>query len=169
MVEFEYVKTRRADVKPIKAAQVPIARFIIRWATRFNVTVFRVSKARLMNKFPGGYPVGVVTKKGARSGRIRRIALIYLGHGDSKLLVVSQGGTDKSPDWCHNILAQPDVQTMVDGAEQTYRARQVSGEEKARLWPHLLIMYPYFDQYQARTDRNIPVFSCEAPRRADPN
>jgi len=161
MVEFEYVKTRCEDVKPIRATQVPIARFIIRWGARFNVTVFRVSKALMMNKFPGGYPDGVVTTKGARSGRIRRIALIHLRHGNNKLLVVSQGGTDKSPDWYHNIVADPDVQIMVYGAEQIYRARQVSGEEKARLWPHLLTMYPYFDEYQAGTDRNIPVFGCE--------
>jgi hypothetical protein len=50
---------------------------------------------------------------------------------------------------------------MVDGEEMSYRARQVSDEEKAALWPHLLSLYPDFDEYQARTDRNIPVFSCE--------
>ena len=161
MVEFDYVNTRRADVKPIKASQVPIARFIMRWATRLNVAVFRASKGRMMNKFPGGYPVCVVTTKGAKSGRIRRIALIHLPHGDSKLLVASQGGMDKNPDWYHNIVAHPDVEIMVDGAERTYRARQVSDDEKAELWPHLLTMYPDFDEYQARTDRNIPVFSCE--------
>ena len=49
---------------------------------------------------------------------------------------------------------------MADGEEKTYIARQVDDEEKATLWPNLLSMYPDFDEYQARTDRNIPVFSC---------
>ena len=48
------------------------------------------------------------------------------------------------------------------GAERRrYRARQVSDDEKRGLWPHLLSFYPAFDEYQARTDRNIPVFVCE--------
>ena len=55
----------------------------------------------------------------------------------------------------------PDIQIMVGGEERTHHARQVSDEEKAALWPHLLSLYPDFDEYQARTDRNIPVFSCE--------
>jgi F420H(2)-dependent quinone reductase len=161
MTEFDYVKTRRADVKSIKASLVPIVRFIARWATRLNVAVFRASKGRLMNKFPGGYPICVVTTIGAKSGKVRRVALIHLPHGTNKLLVASQGGMEKNPVWYRNIVAHPDIQIMVDGAERAYRARQVSDEDKARLWPHLLTLYPDFDEYQARTDRNIPVFSCE--------
>jgi len=161
MVEFDYVKTRREDVRPIKSSQVPAVRFVMRWATRLQVAVFRASRGRLMNTFVGGYPVCVVTTRGARSGKIRRIALIHLPHGDSKLLVASQGGMDSHPLWYFNILAHPEIRILVDGAERTYRARQVSDAEKAELWPHLLSLYPDFDEYQARTDRNIPVFRCE--------
>lgn len=108
-----------------------------------------------------GYPVCVVTTTGAKSGTIRRIALIHLPHGNNKVLVASQGGMEKNPVWYHNIVAQPEIQIMVDGEDRAYRARQVSDEEKATLWPHLLAMYPDFDEHQARTDRNIPVFSCQ--------
>jgi deazaflavin-dependent oxidoreductase (nitroreductase family) len=160
MIEYDYVTTRRADVRPIPQSQVPIIRFIMRWATRLNVAVFRASKGRLMSRFLGGYPVCVVTTIGAKSGRLRRIALIHLPHGDNKLLVASQGGMDRNPVWYYNIVANPDILIMVDGAEKAYRARQVSDAEKAALWPHLLALYPEFDEYQARTDRNIPVFSC---------
>ena len=59
----------------------------------------------------------------------------------------------------------PQVQIMVDGEEKEYLARRVSDDEKAALWPHLLSLYPDFDEYQARTDRNIPVFSCEPLQR----
>lgn len=161
MVEYDYVTTRRADVRPIPRSQIPIVRFVMRWATRLNVVVFRASKGRLMNRFIGGYPVCVVTTTGAKSGKPRRIALIHLPHGDKKLLVASQGGMDRNPVWYYNIVAHPDIRIMVDGADRSYRATQVSDEEKARLWPHLLSMYPDFDEYQARTDRNIPVFSCD--------
>jgi deazaflavin-dependent oxidoreductase (nitroreductase family) len=161
VIEYDYVKTRRADVRPIKDTQVPFVRFIMRWATRLNVAVFRASKGRLMNRFLGGYPVCIVTTTGAKSGKSRRIALIHLPHGDNKLLVASQGGMDRHPIWYHNIVAHPAIQIMVDGEEKTYIARQVDDREKARLWPYLLSMYPEFDEYQARTDRNIPVFSCQ--------
>tara|TARA_R110002049_G_scaffold188251_15_gene356660 strand:- start:330 stop:827 length:498 start_codon:yes stop_codon:yes gene_type:complete len=161
MVEYDYVKTRREDVRPIKESQVPLVRFFMRWATKLNVAIFRASKGRLMNKFIGGYPVCIVTTKGAKSGKTRRIALIHLPHGENKLLVASQGGMNRNPVWYHNIVAHPNIMIMVDGKEEAYTARQVSDQEKAELWPHLLSMYPDFDEYQARTDRNIPVFSCE--------
>ena len=161
MVKYDYVSTHRADVRLIKDSQVPLVRFIMRWVTRLNVAVFRASRGRLMNKFIGGFPVCIVSTTGARSGKLRRIALIHLPHGDHKLLVASQGGMDKNPVWYHNIVTHPDIQIMVDGKELNYRARQVTDEEKAMLWPHLLSMYPSFDEYQARTDRNIPVFSCQ--------
>lgn len=160
-MQYDYVKTRREDVAPIKQSHVPVVRFFMRWFTRLQVAVFRATKGRLMNSFPGGYPVCIVTTRGAKTGKVRRVALIHLPHGDNKLLVASQGGMPQNPVWYHNIKAHPDVQIMVDGAERTYRARQVSDEEKAALWPHLLSLYPDFDQYQARTDRNIPVFLCE--------
>jgi deazaflavin-dependent oxidoreductase (nitroreductase family) len=161
MTQYHYVKTRREDVQEIKESQVPTIRFFMRWATRLQVAVFRATRGRLMNKFIGGYPVCVVTTKGAKSGRTRRVALIHLPHGENKLMVASQGGMPKNPVWYYNVKANPEVQIMVGGEEKTYRARQVSDEEKAALWPHLLSLYPDFDEYQARTDRNIPVFSCE--------
>jgi deazaflavin-dependent oxidoreductase (nitroreductase family) len=160
MAEYDYVKTRREDLKPYPE-NTAFIRFMLRLATHINVAVYRATKGRLMNRFIGGYPVCIVTMRGAKSGAIRRVALIHLPHGDNKLMVASQGGMDKMPAWYYNVTANPEVQIMVDGQEKTYRARRVSDEEKAELWPHLCSMYPDFDVYQARTDRNIPVFSCE--------
>jgi len=163
MVEYDYVKTKREDVQEIPEKSIPITRVIMRWATKLQVAVFRATKGRMMNKFIGGYPVCIVTTTGAKTGKTRRIALIHLPHGDNKLLVASQGGMPKNPVWYYNIKAHPDIEIMVGGEEKRYRARQVSDDEKAALWPHLLSLYPDFDEYQARTDRNIPVFSCEPP------
>ena len=160
MVEYDYVTKKREEVDAFPERGLGIIRFFIRWSTRLQVAVFRATNGRMMNKFIGGYPVCIVTTRGAKSGVIRRIALIHLPHGENKLLVASQGGMDKMPAWYYNINAHPEIQVMVDGAEKTYLARRVSDEEKAELWPHLCSLYPDFDEYQARTDRNIPVFSC---------
>jgi deazaflavin-dependent oxidoreductase (nitroreductase family) len=97
---------------------------------------------------------------GRRSGERREIALIHLPWNDKKLLVASQGGMEKHPLWYFNIAADPNIDIMVGGTTQRYLARQASAEEKRELWPHLLSLYPDFDQYQARTDRDIPVFIC---------
>ena len=162
MVEYDYVTRKRAEVQAYPRRGMGIIRFILRWLTHLQVTVFRASKGRLMNQFTGGYPVCIVTTTGAKSGATRRIALIHLPHGNDKLLVASLGGMDKMPAWYYNVAAHPEIRIMVDGAEKAYRAQRVSDEEKAKLWPHLCSLYPDFDEYQARTDRNIPVFRCIA-------
>lgn len=161
MVEYDYVKTKREDVQAFPEKGLGFIRFMIRLSTRIQVALFRASKGRMANKFIGGFPVCIISMIGAKSGATRRVALIHLPHGDNKLLVASQGGMDKMPAWYYNIAANPEVSIMVDGDEKPYRARRVSDDEKAQLWPHLCTLYPDFDQYQARTDRNIPVFSCE--------
>lgn len=161
MVKYDYVKTNREDVTAFKEEQLPTIKFFLRWASKLQVSVFRRTNGRMMGKFIGGYPICMITMRGAKSGKIRRIPLIHLPHGDNKLMVASSGGMPKNPVWYYNIKANPEIQIMVAGEEKTYRARQVSDKEKAELWPHLLSLYPDFDEYQARTDRNIPVFSCE--------
>ena len=160
MVEYDYVKTKREDVQQFKESQLPAIRKVIALTSKFQAGVFRLTKGRLMNTFLGG-PVCLVTMTGAKSGKTRRLPLIHIAHGENKLLVASSGGMPKNPVWYYNIKAHPEIQIMADGQEKTYRARQVDDEEKAALWPVLLDVYPDFDEYQARTDRNIPVFSCE--------
>lgn len=160
MVEYDYVKTKREDVQQFKESQLPAIRKVMAFTSKFQAGVFRLTKGRLMNTFLGG-PVCLVTMTGAKSGKTRRLPLIHIAHGENKLLVASSGGMPKNPVWYYNIKAHPEIQIMAEGQEKTYRARQVDDEEKAALWPVLLAVYPDFDEYQARTDRNIPVFNCE--------
>ena len=162
MVDYNYVTKKRDEVQAFPKRGMGVVRFILRWLTHLQVAVFRASKGRLMNKFTGGFPVCIVTTTGAKSNAIRRIALIHLPLGEDSLLVASLGGMDKMPAWYYNISAHPDIRIMVNGEEKAYRAVRVSDEEKAELWPHLCSLYPDFDEYQARTDRNIPVFRCTA-------
>ncbi|NRA40733.1 MAG: nitroreductase family deazaflavin-dependent oxidoreductase [Pseudomonadales bacterium] len=163
--KFDYVKTRREDVDEIPAKWVPLVRKVMRRYTQFNVWVYKKSNGRLMKHFPGGYPICIVGMTGRKSGERREVALIHLPWQDQgvdkKLIVASQGGMDKHPVWYHNIKANPDIDIMVTGLKHDYTARQISEDEKRALWPHLLSLYPDFDEYQARTDRAIPVFVCE--------
>lgn len=165
MTRYDYVRTRREDVKPLPTKYPGLVRAFIKAFTRINVWVYVWTKGRLLNKFPGGYDICIVTTRGAKSGKQRDVALIHLPYGKDKLLVASQGGADTNPSWYYNVKAHPEISIMFHADMRRYRARQVDDEEKRALWPHLVAIYPEFDAYQARTDRNIPVFRCE--RRDD--
>lgn len=161
MVEYDYVKTRREDVQQFEEKQLKYIRPVLKFLTKLNVWTYKASKGRVWNTFPGGYPICILGSQGAKSGEWREVALIHLPHNNKELLVASQGGMDRNPNWFYNVSANPEVDITVTGETRRMHARRVSDEEKAALWPHLLSLYPDFDEYQARTDRNIPVFVCD--------
>lgn len=160
MADFDYVKKKRTEVDEIPSKAVPFIRKIMKLYTRLNVWVFKKSNGRLMNKFPGGAPICLIGMTGRKSGARREVMLIHLPYGDQKLLVASQGGLDFDPVWYKNIMANPEVDIMADGVKRNYKVKQATADEKRALWPHLLSIYPDFDEYQARTDRDIPVLIC---------
>lgn len=160
MIKYDYVKTKREDVQEIPESSMKYVKPFMKLFTRLNVWVFKTSNGKLWKNFPGGYPICMVGMIGKKSGQRREIALINLPLGDDVLLVASQGGMGRNPVWYYNIVANPEITVMVGGVTRTMIARQVSDDEKRELWPHLLSLYPDFDEYQARTDRNIPVFRC---------
>lgn len=131
----------------------------IRAMSAANVLLFRLSGGRLGAKFfKHGSPVGLLTTVGRKSGRTRVAPLIYLADESRIVLVASQGGMPKHPVWFLNLEANPDVrfETRERGVRR-YHARRASAEEKAALWPRLCAVYPDYADYQARTDRDIPV------------
>jgi deazaflavin-dependent oxidoreductase (nitroreductase family) len=158
--KFDYVTSQREDVDAIPLKWQSTVQRVMKYYTRLNVWVYKKTSGRLMRNFPGGYPICIVGMKGKKSAKRREIALIHLPWGDKKLLVASQGGMEKHPLWYFNIAAEPNIDIMVGGDPQHYIARLGSAAEKRELWPHLLSLYPDFDEYQARTDRDIPVFIC---------
>lgn len=158
--KFDYVKTKREDVEEIPERIVGVVKFFMKHYTRFNVWVYKKSNGKLMKNFPGGYPICIVGMTGKKSGKRREVALIHLPGGKNKYLVASQGGLNKHPTWYFNVKANPIIDIMFQGNKQQYQARQLSSDEKRDAWPTLLALYPDFDEYQARTDRDIPVFIC---------
>lgn len=159
--KFDYVKTRREDVDPIPQNIAGVVHTVMKYYTRFNVWVYKKSNGKLMKNFPGGYPICIVGMTGKKTGLRREVALIHLPQGDNKYIVASQGGMEKNPVWYNNIMANPKVDIMFQGETRHYTVRQLTPDEKRDAWPHLLSLYPDFDEYQARTDRDIPVLLCE--------
>ncbi|MET8310142.1 nitroreductase family deazaflavin-dependent oxidoreductase [Micromonospora sp. NPDC005173] len=109
---------------------------------------------------PGVYTL-LLTTRGRHSGKLRRTALIYGRDGDGYLVVGSQGGAPKHPAWFLNLLAEPQVEVQVGGETFTARARTATAEEKPRMWSTMAAIWPAYDDYQAKTDREIPVVVLE--------
>ncbi|HKY92210.1 MAG TPA: nitroreductase family deazaflavin-dependent oxidoreductase [Nevskiaceae bacterium] len=133
---------------------------IVRFFTGLNVAIYRLTGGRLMNKM-SGCPICLVTMKGAKSGKIKTIALMYTPQGENVLLVASLGGSSKNPVWYHNLKKNPDIEIQVRSSKRKMRAREAGPEEREKLWPVCVASYPPFAEYQTRTTRQIPVFVCE--------
>lgn len=131
--------------------------------SRLNVWVYRASSGRIGGKFPGGGPVGLLTMTGRRSGRQLTLPLVYGIDEDRIVLVASQGGLPRHPTWYLNLRANPAVTFQIGRSIRPYVARVVSGEERAHYWRVANAAHPDFDEYQKRTDREIPVVVLEAP------
>jgi deazaflavin-dependent oxidoreductase (nitroreductase family) len=99
----------------------------------------------------------VLTTTGRKSGEPRKFALIFGKDGDDYLLVASKGGAPEHPGWYLNLEANPEAVVQVKDDVIPVTARTASPEEKARLWPIMLEQWPYYDEYQTKTERDIPV------------
>jgi deazaflavin-dependent oxidoreductase (nitroreductase family) len=106
-----------------------------------------------------GLPVIIVTMRGNKTGKIRKIALMRVEHNGEYALVASKGGAPQHPVWYHNLQANPDEVTIQDGSEPfEAHVREVTGDERAVWWQRAIDAYPPYADYQQRTDRQIPVF-----------
>jgi deazaflavin-dependent oxidoreductase (nitroreductase family) len=106
-----------------------------------------------------GMPVVIVTMRGNKSGKVRKIALMRVEHGGEYALVASLGGAPKHPVWYYNLKANPDEVTLQDGPEPfPVTVREIDGDERATWWERAVAAYPPYAEYQERTDRVIPVF-----------
>ncbi len=105
-----------------------------------------------------GRPVIVLTSVGAKSGKLRKTALMRIEHAGTYAVVASMGGAPKHPVWYHNLKANPHVELQDGPAKRDYRAREVTGDEKAVWWGRAVEAWPDYAKYQTRTARQIPVF-----------
>jgi len=106
-----------------------------------------------------GMAIIVVTMRGNKSGKVRKIALMRVEHDGEYALVGSMGGAPKDPVWVHNLRANPNEVTLQDGPEPfAVTVREVDGDERAAWWERSVAAFPNYAEYQERTERRIPVF-----------
>ena len=109
-----------------------------------------------------GMPCIIITHRGAKTGAIRKIPVMRVKVGDGYVLIGSMGGQPKNPVWVYNLRAHPDVQIRDATEVFDMRVREVDDpEERDRLWAAGVEAYPPYDEYQAKTERVIPVFIAE--------
>ena len=104
-----------------------------------------------------GVPTLLLTTKGRRTGEPRTSALIFARHGDDYLVVASMGGAPQHPQWYLNLTAHPEAEIQVQARRLPIVARTASDEEKPVLWQLVSGVWPNYDVYQSRTQRDIPV------------
>jgi deazaflavin-dependent oxidoreductase (nitroreductase family) len=108
-----------------------------------------------------GSQVLILTTTGRKSGEQRDNPLIYGRSGDDYLVVASRGGTDDPPAWYLNLDANPETEIQVKGDRIKTRARTATPEEKPELWKEMTSHWAAYDEYQKKTDRQIPVVVLE--------
>lgn len=105
-----------------------------------------------------GKPVIVLTSIGAKTGKLRKTALMRVEHEGTYAVVASLGGAAKNPVWYFNLKAHPHVELQDGPTKRDYTAREVTGAEKATWWERAVRVWPDYDRYQTKTTREIPVF-----------
>ncbi len=130
---------------------------------RNQVAEYEASDGARANTLPDHpeWPIVVITSVGVRSGALRKNPVMRVEHDGVYAAVASKGGHPEHPEWYHNFLAHPEVE-LQDGAEKhLYRARVADGAERALWWERAVAVYAPYEEYQASTDREIPVFVLE--------
>jgi deazaflavin-dependent oxidoreductase (nitroreductase family) len=144
-------------VRPYTPGQEKFGNVVMKIMSALTTLAYRATGGKIGGKFLRGAPVILVTTTGCKSGKPRTAPLIYLEDGNDLVIVASKGGMSHHPAWYRNLEANPDVEVEIGSERRKMRARRVSDEEKAAFWSRLTQIYRDYDDYQARTDRNIPV------------
>jgi deazaflavin-dependent oxidoreductase (nitroreductase family) len=142
----------------------PVVAKLIKYGARLHVPVFRATNGRIGSRWRIGagwrkpVPTLLLDHVGRRSGNRFTTPLLYLEDGRRLVIVASQGGLPRNPQWFHNLVAHPETVVALRGEpRREVRARVAEPDERAALWPRLVELYADFESYQAWTEREIPV------------
>lgn len=146
----------------------PTTARVIKHMARAQVRLFRLTGGRVGSTWRIGagfrkpVPTLLLEHVGRTSGTTYTTPLLYLEDGPDLVVVASQGGLPRNPQWYPNLLAHPDTRVQLRGEGfRDVRAREAVGEERAALWPRLVELYADFAKYQRWTEREIPVLVLE--------
>jgi deazaflavin-dependent oxidoreductase (nitroreductase family) len=134
---------------------------MIALVSRVNRLLYRASGGKLGGSLRGA-PILLLTTTGRSTGKRRTVPLLYLQDGDDLVVVASYGGLPEHPSWYRNLEASPDVEVEIGREREGRRARTATPEERARLWPKVVDMYPSYESYQRKTTREIPLVVLSA-------
>lgn len=126
-----------------------------------HTLVYRASGGRIGRTIPGAPPMLLLDHVGAKSGKRRTSPLAYLEDDEDVVLVASKGGNPRNPAWFHNLKANPDASVQIGRERRAVHARVASGKERKRLWPLVVSLYGGYEEYQERTEREIPLVILE--------
>jgi F420H(2)-dependent quinone reductase len=133
---------------------------VVNAGARVNIFVYRLSGGRIGGRM-GKAPILILHHRGRKTGKERATPVLYLADGDDLVVVGSKGGTDKDPHWFRNLVAGGETEVEIGRERRRVRPRLTEPEERERLWPRLVEMYPAYAEYQTFTDRTIPVAVLE--------
>lgn len=108
-----------------------------------------------------GRPIIVLTTVGAKTGGLRKTALMRVEHDGRYAVVASRGGAPEAPQWYWNLVKNPHVELQDGAVKRDYLARELAGDERELWWARAVEVWPDYDSYQAKTDRLIAVFVLE--------
>ena len=132
----------------------------LRWTGKLNIPLYRLSGGRIGGRINRA-PVLLLTTTGRKSGQQRTAPVVYLADGESLVVIGSNAGHSRTPAWSLNLKANPDAEVEVGRERRPVRARVADGEERGELWRKHNEQYSGFDEYEARTDRDIALFVRE--------
>ena len=129
---------------------------IERLFTDVQVFLYRLSGGSIGGTFKGS-PVLLLTMTGRKTGKKRTKPLLYLMDNDQVVLVASHAGAPTHPSWWRNLQQNPHAEVQIKRTLLQVEAREATPEERERLWPKLVALYPDYENYQKRTTRSIPI------------
>jgi deazaflavin-dependent oxidoreductase (nitroreductase family) len=132
----------------------------LRWTGKLNVPLYRLTGGRVGGKLAGS-PVLLLTATGRKSGQPRTTPVLYLADGERQIVIGSNAGHRNEPAWSLNLKANPEAEVEIGRERRPVKARVAEGEERAELWQRVNEQYSGFDDYEARTSRDIALFVLE--------
>ncbi|MGW4063750.1 nitroreductase family deazaflavin-dependent oxidoreductase [Amycolatopsis sp. NPDC004747] len=126
-----------------------------------HVRRYEETDGEVGHEWKEGVPTLVLTTTGRKTGQERKFALIYQEVDGNAVIVASKGGAPNHPGWYLNLVEHPEVGVQIKADKFKARARTTSGEERAKLWEKLAAVWPDYNSYAEKTDREIPVVVLE--------
>jgi deazaflavin-dependent oxidoreductase (nitroreductase family) len=134
--------------------------------SKTHLLIHRLSRGRFLGRMLG-MPVLLLTTTGRRSAKPRTTPLTFFRDGADLVVIASNGGADRPPDWSLNLQQNPRAVVKIGRDQLTVQARTASAEERERLWVGIIATYSGYARYQEKTARQIPVLILTPDREPE--